>query len=155
MADKVMSSATIPEALAIYYRKYKRSTKGWSFCLYTFLFGAAALSATAGILPQLTSAKDVASVLAVTAALFNTVSGIGRFDQKWQASRTARAAVEKLHIAMVDPHNSSGVAPQLQQVITDQSAGVIGSHSPAAGQGDPHAGPADGENPQAAPAEGG
>ena len=51
MADKVMSSATIPEALAIYYRKYNRSTKGWSFCLYTFLFGAAALNATAGIPP--------------------------------------------------------------------------------------------------------
>ena len=126
----VIEAGDISEAITLYYKKYRSSTKWWSFCLYVALFGAAALSATAGILPQLNSgSKDVATVLAVGATLINTINGIGRFDQKWQASRVARAATERLHVSLTENGNKRDIAKQLEQIITDQSAGVVGSHS--------------------------
>jgi len=129
-SDAIIKSDSITAAIEAYFKRYKSSTKAWSFCLYSSLFGAAALSAWAGILPQLNShAKNIATVLAVTASLVNTISGIGRFDQKWQASRRARADVEALHIAMLEKKENSGVGEQLEQIIVNQSAGVIGSHS--------------------------
>jgi hypothetical protein len=131
-SDAIIKSDSIPAAVEAYFNRYKASTKGWSFCLYASLFGAAALSAWAGVLPQLDSrAKDIATVLAVTASLINTITAIGRFDQKWQASRKARAEVEKLHIMMLENEEHSGVGDQLGQIIINQSAGVIGSHSVA------------------------
>jgi hypothetical protein len=131
MSDKIMHSDSIEDALVRYFLRYRSSTKWWSLCLYSALFGAAALSAAAGILPQLSpSTKDVATVLAVSAALVNTINGIGRFDQKWQASRVARAETERLHILWLENQNAYEVGRQLEQVIIDQSAGVIGSHAP-------------------------
>lgn len=131
-SDAIIKSDSISAAVEAYFKRYKASTKAWSFCLYTSLFGAAALSAWAGVLPQLDfHAKDIATVLAVTASLVNTITAIGRFDQKWQASRKARAEVEKLHIMMLENKEHSGVGDQLEQIIIDQSAGVIGSHSVA------------------------
>jgi hypothetical protein len=130
MPKNVIEAGDISEAIKLYYRKYRSSTKWWSFCLYSALFGAAALSAAAGVLPQLSSGtKDIATVLAVSATLINTIQGIGRFDQKWQASRTARAAIEKLNISLTQNGNKSDIAKQLEQIIIEQSAGVMGSHA--------------------------
>jgi hypothetical protein len=133
MPNQVIESNNIPEAIVNYFYKYRSSAKWWSFCLYTSLFGAAVLSAWAGILPQLSSqTKDIATVLAVTASLINTIAGIGRFDQKWQASRVARAATERLHIAMLENQGNQdlpGLGKQLEQIIVNQSAGVVGSHA--------------------------
>lgn len=129
-SNAVIRTTTIDAAVEAYFRRFRSSTKAWSFCLYTSLFAAAALSAWAGVLPQLDSgAKDVATVLAVTASLINTITAIGRFDQKWQASRKARADVEKLHVMMLVKKDDVGIGEQLAQIITNQSAGVIGSHS--------------------------
>jgi hypothetical protein len=132
MSNEVIESGNIKEAVANYFYKYRSSTKWWSFCLYTSLFGAAVLSAWAGILPQLSSnTKDVATVLAVTASLVNTIAGIGRFDQKWQASRTARAATERLNIALLEDQDPTLIGKQLEQIIVNQSAGIVGSHAAA------------------------
>ncbi len=130
MRRDAMGASNISEAVTLYYRKYRSSTKWWSFCLYAALFGAAALSAAAGVLPQLSSGtKDIATVLAVSATLVNTIHGIGRFDQKWQASRLARAETETLRISLTENQDEHKVAAQLKQIITRQSAGVIGSNS--------------------------
>jgi len=139
MSSDVIKSSDIPDAIVRYFNKYRSSTKWWSFCLYSSLFGAAVLSAWAGILPQLNShTKDVATVLAVTASLINTIAGIGRFDQKWQSSRMARAATERLHIAVLGNEDLSGIGKELQRIIVSQSAGVVGSHAGPDGE---HAGP--------------
>ena len=131
-SDEIIKSASMADAIEAYFKRYRASTKAWSFCLYSSLFGAAVLSAWAGILPQLNShAKNIATILAVTASLVNTITGIGRFDQKWQASRRARADVEALHIAMLEKKENSGMGAQLEQIIVNQSAGVIGSHAPS------------------------
>jgi hypothetical protein len=130
MPNQVIESNSIPEAIVNYFYKYRSSAKWWSFCLYTSLFGAAVLSAWAGILPQLSpNTKDIATVLAVSASLINTIAGIGRFDQKWQASRVARAATERLRIAMLENQDLPGLGKQLEQIIVNQSAGVVGSHA--------------------------
>lgn len=132
MSRALIESDNMTQAVELYYKRFRSSTKAWSFCLYSSLFGAAVLSAWAGVLPQLDSnAKDIATVLAVTASLINTITGIGRFDQKWQASRKARAETEALHIAMVENSEQSGFGKQLEQIIINQSAGIIGSHSVA------------------------
>ena len=68
-------------------------------------------------------------MLAVTASLINTITAIGRFDQKWQASRKARSDVEKLHVMMLVKKDDSGIGEQLAQIISNQSAGVVGLHS--------------------------
>jgi hypothetical protein len=129
-SDAIIKSDSIEAAVEAYFQRFKSSTKAWSFCLYTSLFAAAALSAWAGVLPQLDSrAKDIATVLAVTASLINTITAIGRFDQKWQASRKARSDVEKLHIMMLVKKDKSEIGEQLGQIINNQSAGVIGLHS--------------------------
>ena len=130
MRGDLMQAKTVSEAVTLYYRKYRKSTKWWSFCLYSALFGAAALSAAAGVLPQLSpGAKNLATVLAVSAALINTIHGIGRFDQKWQASRTARAETETLRVSLTQKQDEQALAEQLKQIIMRQSAGVAGSNS--------------------------
>jgi hypothetical protein len=118
----------VEATLGSYLSKYRSSTKWWSACLYSCLFGAAVLSALAGVIPQIHAAgtKDWASGLALTAALITTINGIGRFDQKWQASRLARAHTEALQVQLLGGVSPAKVCAQLEQIIVEQSLEVVG-----------------------------
>ena len=126
----------VDQTLAAYIRRFRRSTKRWSFCLYTFVFGAAIMSALAGLIPQLhvSGAKNWATGLGLTASLFTAINGLGRFESKWQASRMARARTEGLQVQVIGRTPLARVCGELEQIILDQSLEVIGARKPAAGE---------------------
>jgi hypothetical protein len=128
MADQI-DPVKVDAKLDSYFKKFKRSTKWWSVCLYSSLFGAALLSALAGVIPQLhfSDTKDLATGLALTASLITTLNGLGRFDQKWRASRLARAHTEALQISLIAGEDLLNVCHQLEQIVIDQSQEVAGS----------------------------
>jgi hypothetical protein len=128
-----IDEAQVDDELKRYFRRFRRSTKRWSFCLYTFLFGGAIMSALAGVLPQLhiTDAKDLATGLGLSASLFTTINGLGRFESKWQASRMARARTAGLQVQVLARTPLDKVCAELEQIILDQSLEVIGARKPA------------------------
>jgi hypothetical protein len=123
----------VDQALATYLRRFRRSTKRWSFCLYTFVFGAAIMSALAGVIPQfhVSGAKNWATGLGLTASLFTAINGLGRFESKWQASRMARARTEGLQVQVIARTPLIRVCGELEQIILDQSLEVIGARKSA------------------------
>jgi len=129
---------TVEGTLDSYLARYRRSTKLWSSCLYSCLFGAAILSALAGVIPQIHSSgtKDLATALALTASLVTTISGIGRFSQKWEASRMARAHTEALQIQRLGGVSDASICAQLEQIIVSQSLEVVGLRKPDTGAAD-------------------
>ena len=104
-------------------------------CLYTFVFGAAIMSALAGIIPQfhVSGAKNWATGLGLAASLFTAINGLGRFESKWQASRMARARTEGLQVQVIGRIPLARVCGELEQIILDQSLEVIGARKSAAG----------------------
>ena len=124
----------VDQTLATYLRRFRGSTKRWSFCLYTFVFGAAIMSALAGVIPQfhVSGAKNWATGLGLTASLFTAINGLGRFESKWQASRMARARTEGLQVQVIARTPLVKVCSELEQIILDQSLEVIGAHKSAA-----------------------
>lgn len=131
MADDIDAKA-VDKLLDSYCIRFRRSTKWWSVCLYSSLFGAALLSALAGVIPQLhfRDTKDLATGLAIAASLITTLNGLGRFDQKWRASRLARAHTEALQVSRVGGSNLAVICHDLQQIIIDQSQEVAGARKP-------------------------
>ena len=127
--------AEVDRTLAAYLRRFRRSTKRWSFCLYTFVFGAAIMSALAGVIPQfhVSGAKDWATGLGLTASLFTAINGLGRFESKWQASRMARARTEGLQVEVIARTPLAKVCGELEQIVLDQSLEVIGARKTAGG----------------------
>ena len=123
----------VDQTLATYLRRFRRSTKRWSFCLYTFVFGAAIMSALAGVIPQfhVSGAKNWATGLGLTASLFTAINGLGRFESKWQASRMARARTEGLQVQVIARTPLIRVCGELEQIILDQSLEVIGARKSA------------------------
>jgi hypothetical protein len=126
----------VDQTLAKYLRRFGSSTKKWSFCLYTFVFGAAIMSALAGVIPQLhvSGAKNWATGLGLTASLFTAINGLGRFESKWQASRMARARTEGLQVQVIGQTPLARVCGELEQIILEQSLEVIGARKPAPDQ---------------------
>jgi hypothetical protein len=122
------ASRFVKDQLNKYIKSYRRYARAWSLCFYGFTFGAAALSATAGLLPQIYSnAKNIASLLAVMSSLFTTLIALGRFQEKWRASRLARSAVEQLQIDFGVGRDVNEIADQLKSAIGAQHVGVIGA----------------------------
>ena len=109
----------VDQTLAKYLRRFTSSTKRWSFCLYTFVFGAA---------------KNWATGLGLTASLFTAINGLGRFESKWQASRMARARTEGLQVQVIGRTPLARVCGELEQIILDQSVEVIGARKAAPDQ---------------------
>jgi hypothetical protein len=133
-----IDARALNQKLESYSIRFRRSTKWWSVCLYSSLFGAALLSALAGVIPQLhfSGTKDLATGLAIAASLITTLNGLGRFDQKWRASRLARAHTEALQISRIGGGDLATICHSLEQIIIDQSQEVAGTQKHATGAGD-------------------
>lgn len=85
------------------YEEDRANAVRWSGIYWWCVFAAAGFSAIAGVILKLESIipndkvkKDVAALLAVTAAILVTLSSSGRFSDKWQANRLAAAQLERL-----------------------------------------------------------
>ena len=130
MANDISATA-VDKILNYYCTRFRRSTKWWSVCLYSSLFGAAVLSALAGVIPQLhfSGTKDLATGLAIAASLITTLNGLGRFDQKWRASRLARAHTEALQVSRIGGSDLAAICHDLEQIIIDQSQEVAGARN--------------------------
>ncbi|MBO8093180.1 MAG: DUF4231 domain-containing protein [Prosthecochloris sp.] len=98
-ADK----ALVANAILDNYHETRKNAARWSGIYWGFTFAAGIFSALAGLILKFeffmkndALKKDIASVLAVTAALLVTLSTSGDFQRKWQANRTAAAELEQL-----------------------------------------------------------
>jgi hypothetical protein len=118
----------VKDQLNRYMKSYRKYARAWSLCFYGFTFGAAALSAAAGLLPQIyDNTKNTASLLAVISSLFTTLIAVGRFQEKWRASRLARSAIEQLQIDFGIGRDVNKVADQLKLAINVQHMEIIGA----------------------------
>jgi hypothetical protein len=88
----------------------------WSGIYWGFTFFAALFSALAALVLKVetlirneAAKKDIAALLAVTAALLVTVSTSGDFQRKWQANRVAAAELERTGYRFLE---NDGVAPR-------------------------------------------
>lgn len=107
----------------------------WSAVHWSFVFGAAVFSATAGFLPntesfaQFAAVKaDIASFLAITSALMITISTSGSFGNKWQANRFATAQLESLGYELIGEKTPDGAhyMKQLQEILKQRHLTIIG-----------------------------
>ena len=88
----------------------------WSGIYWGFTFFAALFSALAALVLKVetlirneAAKKDIAALLAVTAALLVTISTSGDFQRKWQANRVAAAELERTGYRFLE---NDGAAPR-------------------------------------------
>ncbi len=94
--------ALVAQTILTNYREVRANAKRWSGIYWGCTFVAALFSALAGLVLKLESLplgekakKDIAAVLAVSAAILVTISTSGDFQRKWQANRIAAAELEQ------------------------------------------------------------
>lgn len=94
--------ALVAQTILTNYREVRANAKRWSGVYWGCTFVAALFSALAGLILKLESLplgekakKDIAAVLAVSAAILVTISTSGDFQRKWQANRVAAAELEQ------------------------------------------------------------
>jgi hypothetical protein len=116
--------ALVAKALLSNYVETRTNAKNWSGIYWGFTFGAAALSALAGLVLKIDALirdegwkKDVAAICAVSAALLITISTSGDFQRKWQANRVAAAELERAGYAFLA--TGRGVAGTYLKTIGD------------------------------------
>jgi hypothetical protein len=147
-----MSASPLPENSVVkeekkkgvmnYFEEYKSYTWRWSFAYWGSVFGAAILSALAGILLKLDALKDkkvlslsqtdISALLAGFAALLITISSAGDFSGKWKANRTAKFRTEQLKNELDSPKlTNEDVTVRLNKIIEDQNNGVINTKDEA------------------------
>jgi hypothetical protein len=124
------------------YDEYASYAWRWSGAYWGFVFGAAIMSAFAGILLKLDALKDtkllalsqtdLAALLAGTAALLLSISTAGDFAGKWRANRTAKFRTEQLNNEIFRSRlTADEVVSKLNKIIEDQNSGVINVKDPA------------------------
>ena len=99
---KDAEQALVARALLDNYLEQRRTAAVWSGVYWGCAWLSGILSALAGIVLKLESIsidekikKDVAALLAASAALLITISTSGDFQRKWQATRGASTDIEK------------------------------------------------------------
>jgi len=116
------------------YREARTNASRWSGIYWTFTFAAAALSALAGLILKLETItnermkKDVAAVLAVSAALLITISTGGDFQRKWQANRIAAAELERTGYEFLEKDEAASrsyLAP-VGQILHRRHMAIVG-----------------------------
>ena len=121
------------------YREYRANAARWSGVYFTCVFGAAFLSALAGLVLKLELLQawprfrnDFAATAAMLAALLVTLSASGDFQRKWQANRIAAAAMENLAYELITPKNAAeldAVVAEIQAVNDARNKGIVGEQA--------------------------
>lgn len=128
-----------PEAAALYrvavlnYDEYRSNSSRWSFAYFSCVFGAAILSAMAGVILKLdvlakreALRKDVAAISAALAALLITLSTMGRFEEKWRANRLAASAMENTAYDLAQPNvDVPTIIKQMQEINRIRDEAVV------------------------------
>ena len=107
--SKNVDATIVANAIAENHRETRDIAALWSSRYWGFAWGAAILSALAGLvlkvepfLPDEKLKKDIAASLTVSAALMVTISTSGDLQRKWQANRTASAEIERTGYAFLE-----------------------------------------------------
>jgi hypothetical protein len=118
------------------YHEYRANAVRWSAAYFGCLFGAAFLSALAGLVLKLDVLQawprlrnDVAASAAMLAALLITLSTTGDFQRKWQANRIAAAGMENLAYELINPHTLAelrAVVAEIQKINEARNRGIVG-----------------------------
>lgn len=112
-------------------------TKLWSLVHHSFLFGGAVLSAAAAVVLELdvsileVPATNMATLLAVAAALTTTIAGSGGFDRKWRTNRLIKVRLVQLSIDLMNTEvKSANIRQDLKDIAQLRYDGIIGSETP-------------------------
>ena len=110
-------ASVVATAILENHRETRRIAALWSGLYWGFAWGAAILSALAGLILKLESflsnekvKRDLAALLSVSAALLITISTSGDFQRKWQANRTASAEIERTGYAFLEKNGADARA---------------------------------------------
>jgi len=119
------------------FREYRSNTRNWSFVYFGCLFLSAALAALAGAVLKLEYLmtddhikKDVAALLAMTAALLVTLATTGNFQQKWSANRLAAAKMERVAYDFMTTDRKANlvrISTQIQEISFERNAEIVSS----------------------------
>lgn len=115
------------------YDEYRSNSSRWSFAYFGCVFGAAILSAMAGVILKLDTLaqhdalrKDVAALSAALAALLITLSTMGRFEEKWRANRLAASAMENTAYDLAQPDaDVTAIIKQMQEINRIRDEAVV------------------------------
>ena len=129
------------------YKEYRANTVRWSAAYFGCLFGAAFLSACAGVLLKLESLKarlgirnDLAAIMAALASLLITLLTIGSFEEKWRSNRIAASGMENLAYALLKSGASQekdAILSQIQAINEARNLGIVGKPSASAPEAAP------------------
>ncbi len=118
------------------YHEYRANAARWSGVYFSCLFGAAFLSALAGLVLKLELLQawprfrnDFAATAAMIAALLITLSTSGDFQRKWQANRIAAAAMENLAYDLINAKTTAElevVIAEIQAINDARNKGIVG-----------------------------
>ncbi len=121
------------------YHEYRANAARWSGVYFSCLFGAALLSALAGLVLKLELLQawprfrnDFAATAAMIAALLITLSTSGDFQRKWQANRIAAAAMENLAYELVNAKSTAereAVIAEIQAINDARNKGIVGEQA--------------------------
>ena len=123
------------------YKEYRANTVRWSAAYFGCLFGAAFLSACAGVLLKLKSLKarlgarnDLAAIMAALASLLITMLTIGSFEEKWRSNRIAASGMENLAYELLKSgaaQEKDAILSRIQAINEARNLGIVGKPSAA------------------------
>ena len=121
------------------YQEYRSNTVRWSAAYYGCLFGAAFLSACAGVLLKLESLKarlgirnDLAAIMAALASLLITLLTVGSFEEKWRSNRIAASGMENLAYELLKSgaaQEKNAILTRIQEINEARNLGIVGTAS--------------------------
>jgi hypothetical protein len=119
------------------YKEYRANTVRWSAAYFGCLFGAAFLSACAGVLLKLESLKerlgmrnDLAAIMAALASLLITLLTIGSFEEKWRSNRVAASGMENLAYELLKSgavDEKDAILTRIQEINEARNLGIVGT----------------------------
>ena len=121
------------------YKEYRANTVRWSAAYFGCLFGAAFLSACAGVILKLESLKerlkvrsDLAAIMAAVASLLITLLTIGSFEEKWRSNRVAASGMENLAYELLKSgaaQEKDAILTRIQEINEARNFGIVGKAS--------------------------
>lgn len=122
------------------YTEYRANAVRWSAVYFGCLFGAAFLSACAGVLLKLESLKerlglrnDLAAIMAALASLLITLLTVGSFEEKWRSNRIAASGMESLAYDLLKSgavREKDTILTRIQEINKARNYGIVGAVFP-------------------------